>query len=86
MSVIPSSLWGACTQSRVSIIATHARYEWVAHLLNSAVAEEIEHARRREKEPATLLSDYDKSYTREYTEYTRDNPMYDMTDYSAYVP
>jgi hypothetical protein len=86
MTVILSAHWSQHTAAVVSVVPKDSRYLWVANILDKAVAEELDHARRRKDEPRQTLSSYDKSYTRKYTEYTRDNPMYEMTDYTAYLP
>ena len=86
MLPILSEYWAKHTSSQVAIVSNDEKFQWLADILNNAVTEELHHARRREHEPRLDSASYDKSYSRTYTEYTRDNPMYDIPDYTAYLP
>lgn len=85
MAAILADRWAEVADCEVNVVAVDPQHAWLAELMSRAVREEIELVNRRRATDPELprLAGYDKSYERKYTEYIRDNPMYDMSDYTA---
>lgn len=83
MAAILSQKWNFLSSGGMCPITIQGTHQPLVDILRSSIGEEIEHVLRRKEGIAEDTQSYDKSYTRTYTQYTRENPMYDMSDYTA---